>query len=166
MNVTIGQPFSHTSTTCSGTRANIAVKIFGDDLASACVCQAGAAVSNRRAVDVSTNQMEIPTVRVTYNRPGFARHGLGAARSPGLQPPGAAGREILEGRCLPARRPLRRRGRDLDTIRRRRSTRLRRPNPWRRWRIFARTAGRIISRENVNVRSWSSAMSPARTCRG
>ena len=105
MNVTIGQPISHRiDHMLSGTRANIAVKIFGDDLAAlrALAKQVEAVVQTvPGAVDVSTEQqMEIPTVRVTYDRPALARYGLGAgAAAQALQTAfvGQQVGEILEG---------------------------------------------------------------------
>jgi len=105
MNVTIGQPISHRiDHMLSGTRANIAVKIFGDDLTSlrALAKQVQAVVQQvPGAVDVSTEQqMEIPTVRVRYDRPALARYGLGAgAAAEALQTAfvGLQVGEILEG---------------------------------------------------------------------
>ncbi len=105
MNVTIGQPISHRiDHMLSGTRANIAVKIFGDDLTTlrALAKQVQVAVQNvPGAVDVSTEQqMEIPTVRVRYDRSALARYGLGAgAAAEALQTAfvGQQVGEILEG---------------------------------------------------------------------
>ena len=127
MNVTIGQPISHRiDHMLSGTLANIAVKVFGDDLTTlrALAKQVQAVVQSvPGAVDVSTEQqMEIPTVRVTYNRPALARHGLGAgAAAQALQTAfvGQQVGEILEGQVS---FPLVVRYdaeaiRDLDTIR-------------------------------------------------
>ena len=127
MNVTIGQPISHRiDHMLSGTLANIAVKVFGDDLTTlrALAKQVQAVVQSvPGAVDVSTEQqMEIPTVRVTYNRPALARHGLGAgAATQALQTAfvGQQVGEILEGQVS---FPLVVRYdaeaiRDLDTIR-------------------------------------------------
>ena len=68
-NVTIGQPISHRiDHMLSGTRANIAVKIFGDDLQTlrglAAQVQAGMA-QIEGVVDLSTEaQADIPTLRV------------------------------------------------------------------------------------------------------
>ena len=127
MNVTIGQPISHRiDHMLSGTLANIAVKVFGDDLTTlrALAKQVQAVVQSvPGAVDVSTEQqMEIPTVRVTYNRPALARYGLGAgAAAQALQTAfvGQQVGEILEGQVS---FPLVVRYdaeaiRDLDTIR-------------------------------------------------
>jgi CzcA family heavy metal efflux pump len=82
-NVTIGQPISHRiDHMLSGTRANIAVKVFGDDLPTLRrlgehVRQVVAAVSG--AVDISLEQqMDVPFVRFVLNRPAIARYGLRA----------------------------------------------------------------------------------------
>ena len=82
-NVTIGQPISHRiDHMLSGTRANIAVKVFGDDLPTLRrlgerVRQVVAGIPG--AVDVSLEQqMEVPFVRFILNRPAIARYGLRA----------------------------------------------------------------------------------------
>ena len=79
-NVTIGQPISHRiDHMLSGTRANIAVKIFGEDLNE--LRRIGqrvqAAMRNiSGVVDLSVEQQtDIPTVRVQFDRPA-----LGAVR--------------------------------------------------------------------------------------
>jgi Cu/Ag efflux pump CusA len=81
--VTIGQPISHRiDHMLSGTRANIAVKIFGDDLQTLRrlgehVREVMTAVPG--AVDVSLEQqMDVPFVRFILNRPAIARYGLRA----------------------------------------------------------------------------------------
>lgn len=80
-NVTIGQPISHRiDHMLSGTRANIAVKIVGDDLVTLRrlgerVREAMSAVPG--VADLSLEQqIEIPFVRFILNRPAIARHGL------------------------------------------------------------------------------------------
>ncbi len=80
-NVTVGQPISHRiDHMLSGTRANIAVKIFGDDLAV--LRQLGEAVQAQMTgvagvVDVSTEaQADIPTVRAAVDAVAAARQGL------------------------------------------------------------------------------------------
>ena len=80
-NVTIGQPISHRiDHMLSGTRANIAVKIFGDDLQV--LRQLAAAVQAEMAqvsgvVDLSTEaQADIPTVKVRVDAASAARQGL------------------------------------------------------------------------------------------
>src|SRR5262245_189872 len=82
-NVTIGQPISHRiDHMLSGTRANIAVKVFGDDLGSLRrlgerVRQAVSHVPG--VVDLSLEQqMDVPTVRFVLNRTAIARYGLHA----------------------------------------------------------------------------------------
>ena len=82
-NVTIGQPISHRiDHMLSGTRASIAVKVFGDDLPTLRrlgerVREVVAAVPG--AVDVSLEQqMDVPVVRFVLNRPAIARYGLRA----------------------------------------------------------------------------------------
>jgi CzcA family heavy metal efflux pump len=80
-NVTIGQPISHRiDHMLSGTRANIAVKIFGDDLQT--LRQLAAQVQAQMAavpgvVDLSTEaQTDIPTLKVRVDPDASARHGL------------------------------------------------------------------------------------------
>jgi len=82
-NVTIGQPISHRiDHMLSGTRANIAVKVFGDDLPT--LRRLGEHVRDvvvgiRGAVDISLEQqMDVPFVRFVLNRPAIARYGLRA----------------------------------------------------------------------------------------
>jgi CzcA family heavy metal efflux pump len=82
-NVTIGQPISHRiDHMLSGTRANIAVKVFGDDLGTLRrlgerVREVVTAVPG--AVDVSLEQqMDVPTLRFVLNRTAIARYGLHA----------------------------------------------------------------------------------------
>lgn len=105
MNVTIGQPISHRiDHMLSGTRANIAVKIFGDDLSNLRTLAKHVQSAIQQvpgAVDVSTEQqMEIPTVRVRYNRAALARYGLGAGAAAEALQTAFVGKqvgEILEG---------------------------------------------------------------------
>lgn len=80
-NVTIGQPISHRiDHMLSGTRANIAVKIFGDDLMT--LRQLASQVQAEMAqvpgvVDLSTEaQADIPTLRVRVDAGAAARQGL------------------------------------------------------------------------------------------
>jgi CzcA family heavy metal efflux pump len=80
-NVTIGQPISHRiDHMLSGTRANIAVKVFGDDLATLRRLGEGvrAAMANvPGVVDLSLEQqMDVPFVRFILNRSAIARYGL------------------------------------------------------------------------------------------
>ena len=80
-NVTIGQPISHRiDHMLSGTRANIAVKVFGDDLST--LRRLGESVRAAMAsvpgvADLSLEQqMDVPFVRFVLNRPTIARYGL------------------------------------------------------------------------------------------
>ncbi len=80
-NVTIGQPISHRiDHMLSGTRANLAVKIFGDDLQV--LRQLATQVQAEMAqvsgvVDLSTEaQADIPTLRVRVDPGAASRHGL------------------------------------------------------------------------------------------
>ncbi len=82
-NVTIGQPISHRiDHMLSGTRANIAVKVFGDDLST--LRRLGERVRGAVSrvpgvVDLSLEQqMDIPFVRFVLNRTAIARYGLHA----------------------------------------------------------------------------------------
>jgi CzcA family heavy metal efflux pump len=82
-NVTIGQPISHRiDHMLSGTRANIAIKVFGDDLSTLRRLgeHARDAVSKvPGVVDLSLEQqMDIPFVRFVLNRAAVARYGLHA----------------------------------------------------------------------------------------
>jgi Cu/Ag efflux pump CusA len=79
--VTIGQPISHRiDHMLSGTRANIAVKIVGDDLLT--LRRLGGRVRDvvvgiPGAVDVALEQQtDVPVVRFVLNRPAIARYGL------------------------------------------------------------------------------------------
>ena len=81
MNITIGQPISHRiDHMLSGTRANIAVKIFGEDLyvlraLGEKVRQAMATVPG--VVDLSVEQqVDIPTLSVRFDRKAMARYGV------------------------------------------------------------------------------------------
>lgn len=83
MNFTLGQPISHRiDHMLSGTRANIAVKIFGDDLLTLRDLAKEVQASMRDVkgvVDLSIEQqMDIPTVRVAFDRAALARYGLPA----------------------------------------------------------------------------------------
>jgi CzcA family heavy metal efflux pump len=81
MNITIGQPISHRiDHMLSGTRANIAVKIFGENLGE---LRALAERARREmaaiegVVDLSAEQqMEIPILNARFDRAEMARHGL------------------------------------------------------------------------------------------
>jgi CzcA family heavy metal efflux pump len=80
-NVTIGQPISHRiDHMLSGTRANIAVKVFGDDLGT--LRRLGERVREAVSrvpgvVDLSLEQqMDVPVLRFVVNRTAIARYGL------------------------------------------------------------------------------------------
>ena len=80
-NVNVGQPISHRiDHMLSGTRSNIAVKIFGDDLRTLRTLgeQVRAAISDvPGVVDLSVEQQtDIPTVSVRFDREALARYGL------------------------------------------------------------------------------------------
>jgi CzcA family heavy metal efflux pump len=81
MNITIGQPISHRiDHMLSGTRANIAVKIFGTDLYQL----RALAEKSRQAmqgvtgvVDLSVEQQtEVPVLKIKFDRAEIARHAL------------------------------------------------------------------------------------------
>ena len=105
MNITIGQPISHRiDHMLSGTRANIAVKIFGPDLYRLRVLGESARAQMatvQGVVDLSLEQQtEIPTLRIQYDRDAIARHGLtireiGRAIEAAVQ--GVSASRILEG---------------------------------------------------------------------
>jgi len=84
MNITIGQPISHRiDHMLSGTRASVAVKVFGDDLSE--LRRLGADVETVMrgvpgVVDLSREQQsDIPFVRVRFDRVAIARHGMRVA---------------------------------------------------------------------------------------
>ncbi|MFB3779591.1 MAG: efflux RND transporter permease subunit [Bryobacteraceae bacterium] len=105
MNVTVGQPISHRiDHMLSGSRANVAVKIFGDDLQvlRGLARQVHAAMRGvEGVVDLSIEQQtEIPTVRVRFDRSALARYGLGAGTAAEALETASLGRtvgQILEG---------------------------------------------------------------------
>ncbi len=81
MNVSIGQPISHRiDHMLSGTRANIAVKIFGDDLLTlrSLAKEVNAAMQGiPGVVDLSIEQQtDIPTVRVKVDQAAVSRYGV------------------------------------------------------------------------------------------
>jgi len=104
-NVTIGQPISHRiDHMLSGTRANVAVKIFGDDLQV--LRELAAAVQAQMAgvpgvVDLSTEaQADIPTLRVKVDPEAAARYGIAAGAAAGMLQTarvGAGVGQVLEG---------------------------------------------------------------------
>jgi CzcA family heavy metal efflux pump len=81
MNIVIGQPISHRiDHMLSGTRANIAVKLFGQDLYE--LRQVANQIKSEvekvpGAVDISVEQQaDIPFLKVRFDRATIARHGL------------------------------------------------------------------------------------------
>jgi len=79
--ITIGQPISHRiDHMLSGTRANIAVKVFGDDLQELrrlAEQVRGVMAGVPGVVDLSLEQQtEIPILTVRFDRPSIARYGL------------------------------------------------------------------------------------------
>lgn len=81
MNVTVGQPISHRiDHMLSGVRANVAVKIFGDDLLTlrTLAREVQAAMTDTPGVvDLSTEQQtDIPTLQIKVNAANAARLGL------------------------------------------------------------------------------------------
>jgi len=102
---TFGQPIGHRiDHMLSGTRASVAVKLFGDDLAE--LRALGAQVEERMrrvpgVVDLSTEQQAlVPTLRVSFDRRAIARHGLlvaDVARALELATQGIVAGRVLEG---------------------------------------------------------------------
>lgn len=107
MNITIGQPISHRiDHMLSGTRANIAVKIFGPDLYKLRPLAEKTRVAMQGVagvVDLSVEQQtDIPVLKVVFRRQEIARNGLtirDVARTleAGLQ--GAKASRVLEGQA-------------------------------------------------------------------
>jgi CzcA family heavy metal efflux pump len=99
MNVTVGQPISHRiDHMLSGTRANIAMKVFGDDLALLRVLARQVEATARGVpgvVDLSIEQQtDIPTVSVAFERTALAMYGLGAGAAAEALEMGLVGREV------------------------------------------------------------------------
>ena len=98
-NITVGQPISHRiDHMLSGSRANVAVKIFGDDLVvlRALGQQVVAAMQNiPGVVDLALEpQADIPTVRVGFDRRALARYGLPAGEAALTLETALLGREV------------------------------------------------------------------------
>jgi CzcA family heavy metal efflux pump len=99
MNVTVGQPISHRiDHMLSGTRANIAIKIFGSDLAVLRDLARAVETVARDvpgAVDVAVEaQANIPTVRVHFDRSKLARFGLPTGAAAEAMRTAFVGREV------------------------------------------------------------------------
>ena len=97
--ITIGQPISHRiDHMLSGTRANIAVKIFGPDLSAlrALGAQTVAALQGLPGlVDLALEpQADIPTVHVGFDRTALARHGLPAGEAAATLETALLGRQV------------------------------------------------------------------------
>ena len=116
-NIVIGQPISHrVDHMLSGTRANLAVKIFGDDLGTLRRLAAevrGAMEGVPGVVDLAAEQqVDVPFARVRFDRAALARHGLrveDAASALELATLGVVVSEILDGQAaydLVVRQPL------------------------------------------------------------
>jgi len=105
VSVTLGGPIAHRiDHMLSGTRANIAVKIFGDDQAMLRELASRVQTAMREVtgvVDLSIEQqMDIPTLRVRFDRPMLARYGLQAGHAAETLETALLGRQvgqILEG---------------------------------------------------------------------
>ncbi len=103
---TFGQPISHRiDHMLSGTRASVAVKVFGDDLEQ--LRALAARVEARMAavpgvVDLSVEQQaNVPTARIDFDRDAIARHDLSVAdvaRAVEIHTLGTVAGEVLEGR--------------------------------------------------------------------
>ncbi|MSR75145.1 MAG: efflux RND transporter permease subunit [Planctomycetes bacterium] len=102
---TFGQPIGHRiDHMLSGTRASIAVKVFGDDLRRLKTASAqieGLMKDIPGVVDLSTEQQsQVPTVRVDFDRAAIARHDLqvkDVADALELATRGQVAGQILEG---------------------------------------------------------------------
>jgi CzcA family heavy metal efflux pump len=125
--VTLGQPISHRiDHMLSGTRANVAVKIFGDDLQTlrGLASQVQAQMAQvEGVVDLSTEaQTEIPTLRVKVAPDAAARHGIASGEAADALRTARAGKvvgHVLEGQVafpLVVRYARDEHGGDLDAI--------------------------------------------------
>ncbi len=97
--VSIGQPIAHRiDHMLSGTRANVAVKVFGDDLAT--LRQVGERVRTamapvRGVADLATEQQtDVPFVRFVIDRGAAARHGVKVGEVSDAIETGLAGRSV------------------------------------------------------------------------
>ncbi len=107
-NITIGQPISHRiDHMLSGSRTDLAVKIFGDDVATLRVLGQETVAAIRDVpglVDLALEpQTDIPTVRVGFDRAALARHGLPAGEAASSLETALLGRrvgQILDGRMV------------------------------------------------------------------
>ena len=100
-NVTIGQPISHRiDHMLSGTRANIAMKVFGDDLQTLRTLAKQVEAAARTVpgvVDLSVEQQtDIPTVTVKFDRTALASYGLPAGNAAQALEAAMVGREVTQ----------------------------------------------------------------------
>ncbi|MBI4325440.1 MAG: efflux RND transporter permease subunit, partial [Chloroflexi bacterium] len=106
MNIIIGQPISHRiDHMLSGSRANVAVKIFGDNLYQLRLLASRARQEMEAVpgvVDLSIEQQtDVPILRAHFDRNAIARHGLtvrGVAQTMEAAVKGATVSRVLEGR--------------------------------------------------------------------
>jgi CzcA family heavy metal efflux pump len=126
-NVTVGQPISHRiDHMLSGTRANVAVKIFGEDLQMlrGLAAQVQAQMAQvEGVVDLSTEaQTEIPTLRVKVDADAAARYGIPPGEAAQALQTARVGKvvgQVLEGQVafpLVIRYARDRRSADLDAV--------------------------------------------------
>jgi CzcA family heavy metal efflux pump len=126
-NVTVGQPISHRiDHMLSGTRANVAVKIFGDDLQMlrGLAAQVQAEMAQvEGVVDLSTEaQTDIPTLRVKVESDAAARYGIPSGEAAEALQTARAGKvvgQVLEGQVtfpLVIRYARDERASDLDAV--------------------------------------------------
>jgi CzcA family heavy metal efflux pump len=102
---TFGQPISHRiDHMLSGTRASVAVKVFGEDLDTLRSLGSRVEAAMRDVdgvVDLSMEQQaQVPTLRVEFDRDAIARHGLRVSDVAGALELGTSGRvvgQVLEG---------------------------------------------------------------------
>ncbi len=85
MVTTIGGPIAHRiDHMLSGTRASIAIKIFGDDLAALRTSAAQVEAVMKQVegiVDLAIEQqVDVPQLAIVFDRPALARYGLGAGQ--------------------------------------------------------------------------------------
>jgi CzcA family heavy metal efflux pump len=105
IHATFGQPISHRiDHMLSGTRASVAVKVFGEDLGTLRNLAERIEDAMRPiegVVDLSTEQQaNVPALRVEFDRPALARHGLRVADAAFALEAATQGRvvgEMLEG---------------------------------------------------------------------
>ena len=98
-NITVGQPISHRiDHMLSGSRASIAIKIFGNDLVVLRALGNQAVLATQEIlglVDLALEpQADIPTVRVGFDRAALARHGLPAGQAASVLETALLGREV------------------------------------------------------------------------